>query len=56
MVPRVVISLELTLSVILTAWIVKPARVVDVDRAGVAWVGVVTGIEIQVPSPTASAV
>ena len=31
-VPRVVISLEVALSVILAAWIAKPARVVDVER------------------------
>jgi hypothetical protein len=54
-VPRVAVTFEVPLLVVWVARIVKSARIVDVDVIAVAQVGIVTGIEIQVPSPTASA-
>jgi hypothetical protein len=47
---RVSVRLEVPLSVVRIAWIVKPTRVVDVEAVTVARV-VVTGIEIQSALP-----
>jgi hypothetical protein len=45
-VPRIPLTLELPLTVIQVAWIVKPALVVDVEVPAVARVGVITRIEV----------
>ena len=55
-VPQVTVTLNVPLSVAWVARFVKPALVMDVEGVAVARVGVVTGIEIQLPSPTASTV
>jgi hypothetical protein len=43
---RVTITLDIALTVILGAGIVKPPRIVDVEVVAVTRIGIVTGIEI----------
>lgn len=50
-VARVAVTFEASFSVIRGAWIVKPARVVDVEVIAVSLAGVVTKIEVQSALP-----